>query len=222
VPRAARVALATAGGVVLLLVVAQLALPSLAERRLRDRLERSGTVERVEISAFPAVKLLWHRADDVTVRMGRLRTGSGRFADLLSSTRDADDVDASAAEQRILTLRMLDPRLRKRGDKLTLSARVTYADLRAALPPGFDVRPVASVGGQLLVAGTADLLGQSFSGSAVISVRDGRLQLTPDIPFGGFLSVTLFADPRIEVQAIGFHGTADGFTVSARARLRSS
>jgi hypothetical protein len=220
VSRAVRVALAAAGGLILLLVVAQLALPSIAERRLRDRLERSGTVERVEISSFPAVKLLWHRADKVTVRMGSLRTGSGSFADLLARTRDADDVDASAAEQRILALRLLDPRLRKRGDDLALSATVTDADLQSALPPGFDVRPVASGEGALVFQGTADLLGQRFSGQAVVEVRDGRLLLEPNIPFGGVLSLTLFADPRVEVLDVGARNGPNGFTLTARARLR--
>jgi hypothetical protein len=220
VSRAARVALAIAGGLLLLLVVAQLALPRIAEHRLRDRLERSGTVESVEISAFPAVKLLWHRADDVTVRMGRLRTGAGNFADLLARTGDADEVDASADEQRILSLRLLDSRLRKRGDDLALSATVTSGDLRAALPPGFDVRPVASGNGALVFEGTADLFGRRFSGSAVVSARDGRLQLEPDIPFGGFLSLTLFADPRVDVLDVGVRRGPNGFVFSARARLR--
>jgi hypothetical protein len=220
VSRAVRVALATAGGLILLLVAAQLALPGIAERRLRDRLERSGTVERVEISAFPAVKLLWHRADDVTVRMGRLRTGSGNFADLLASTGDTDDLDASAEEQRILTLRLHDSRLRKRGDELTLSSTVDDADLRAALPPGFDVRPVASGDGALVFEGSAELLGQRFQGRAVVAARDGRLILAPDVPFGGFLTLTLFADPRIEVLSVGARQRAGGFTVVAQARLR--
>jgi hypothetical protein len=220
VSRAVRVALATAGGLILLLVAAQLALPGIAERRLRDRLERSGTVERVEISAFPAVKLLWHRADDVTVRMGRLRTGSGNFADLLASTGDTDDLDASAEEQRILTLRLHDSSLRKRGDELALSSTVDDPDLQAALPPGFDVRPVASGDGALVFEGSAELLGQRFQGRAVVAARDGRLLLVPDLPFGGFLTVTLFADPRIEVLSVGARQRAGGFTVVAQARLR--
>jgi hypothetical protein len=220
VSHAARVALATAAGLILLLVAAQLALPRIAEHRLRDRLERSGTVERVEISAFPAVKLLWHRADDVTVRMGRLRTGSGNFADLLARTGDTDDLDASAEEQRILNLRLHDSRLRKRGDELTLSSTVDDADLRAALPRGFDVRPVASGDGALVFEGSAELLGQRFQGQAVVAARDGRLILAPDVPFGGFLTVTLFADPRIEVLSVGARPRAGGFTVLAQARLR--
>jgi hypothetical protein len=219
VGRAGRVAIATAGGLVLALVAAQLALPRIAERRLRDHLKRSGTVERVEIRAFPAVKLLWHRADDVTVRMGRLRTGSGHFADLLANTRDADKVDASAAEERILSLRLLAPQLHKRGDALTLSATVTEADLRAALPPGLDVRPVASGNGALVFEGSADLFGSRFTGQAVVSARDGRLQLAPDVPFGGFLSVTVFADPRVEVLGVGARRTAAGFRLEAQARL---
>ncbi len=217
--RAARVALAIAAGLILVLVAAQLALPGIAEHRLRDRLERSGTVERVEISAFPAVKLLWHRADDVTVRMGRLRTGSGNFADLLVRTVDTDDLDASAEEQRILTLRLHDSRLRKRGDELTLSSTVDDADLRAALPPGFDLRPVASGDGTLVLEGSAELLGQRFQGRAVVAARNGRLILAPDVLFGGFLTVTLFADPRIEVLSVGARQRAGGFTLVARARL---
>ena len=171
--RAARAALAAAGGLILLLVGAQLLLPRIAEHRQRDRLERSGTVEQVDISAFPAVKLLWHKADDVTVRMGRLRTGSGNFA-----------------------------------------------DLRAALPPGFAVRPVASGNGALVFEGTAELLGQRFTGQATVSARDGRLRLEPNIPFGGVLSLTVFADPRVEVLGVGARRRPNGFTLTARVRLR--
>ena len=54
--RAARVAIAVAGGLLLLLVAAQLALPSIAEHRLRDSLEKSGTVESVQISALAIMR----------------------------------------------------------------------------------------------------------------------------------------------------------------------
>jgi len=220
VSRGARVAIAVAGGLVLLLVVAQLALPPLAEHRLRDDLERSGTVEKVQVSAFPAVKLLWHRADDVTVRMGRLRTGTRPFADLLVRTRDADKVDAVAAEQQIVTLRLLRPSLRKRGDEITLGATVTDADLRAALPPGFDVRPVAAGDGALVFEGTATVLGRRFGGRVVVAVRDGKLVLAPDVPFGGLLTLTVFSDPRVAVEDVGARQTANGFRLLARLRLR--
>ena len=174
----------------------------------------------MSISAFPALKLLWNRADDVTVRMGALEASQGRFADLLARSGDADDVVASAREQRILTLRLHDSSLRKRGDELALSSTVEDADLRAALPPGFEVRPVASGDGALVFEGSAQLLGQRFEGRAVVAARDGRLLLTPDLPFGGFLAMTLFADPRIEVLSVGARQRPGGFTLTARMRLR--
>jgi hypothetical protein len=79
---------------------------------------------------------------------------------------------------------------------------------------------VASGDGALVFQGTADLFGQSFSGQAVVAVRDGGLRLEPNIPFGGVLSLTLFADPRVEVLDIGVGNRANGFTLTARARLR--
>jgi hypothetical protein len=220
-PRAARIAVAVAGGVVALLVVAQLVLPGIAERRVRDSLESHGQVEEVSISSFPAVKLLWHRADDVTVRMGTLdRAPPGDFADLLSRTVETTDLDASAREQQILTLRLHDSALRKRGDELTLASNVDDADLRAALPPGFDVRPVAAGDGALVFEGSADLLGQRFQGRAVVAARDGRLILAPDVPFGGLLTVTLFSDPRVEVLSVDARPQPGGFRLVAQARVR--
>ena len=219
-PRGGRVAIAALGGVIALAVVAQLVLPTLAEHRLRDRLEHDGSVERVEIHAFPAIELLWHHADRVVVRMGRGQGGTGHLADRLAEAGDTDRLDARVGELRVLTLRLHDARLTKDGDRLRGQATVTDADLTAALPPGFDAHPVASGGGSLVFEGTAELLGRRFSGQAVVGPRDGRLVLTPDIPFGGFLTLTLFADPRLDVQGVGARRVPGGFTLTARARLR--
>ena len=218
--RAGRVAVAAAGGLLAVLVAAQLVLPRVAENRLRDRLERDGTVQRVEIHAFPAIELLWHRADRVVVRMGRGRAGTGHLADRLAQARDTDELDARVDELRVLSLRVRDARLTKDGEELRGEATITADDLRAALPPGFAVRPVASGGGSLLFEGTANFLGRSFTGQAEVGAKDGRLVLTPNIPFGGFLTLTLFADPRISVLGIGARDVPGGYTVTAEARLR--
>ncbi len=219
--RAGRVAVAAAGAALALLLLSQFLLPALAEHRLRSSLERSGTVDNVEIRAFPAVKLLWHRADRVIVRMGTATTGTGNLADRLAQVRDTGRLDARVGELRVLTLRLHDLRLEKDHDQLlTARATVDDADLRAALPPGFDVQPVASGGGALVFQGTVDLLGRRFTGNAVVSAQDGKLRLAPDIPFGGFLAVTLFDDPRVEVLGVAARRTATGFVLSARMRLR--
>jgi hypothetical protein len=219
--RARIVAAAVAAAVLILLGIAQLTLPAIAGHRLRDRLERTGTVERVEVHAFPAIELLWDHADRVVVRMGTARPGPGRLADLLAQTADTDRLDASADRLRVVTLQLRDVRLRKRGAELTGSASVTEAAVRAALPPQLAVRPIAAGGGAVVFQGTADILGTRVSARAVVAARDGRLVLTPEVPFGGFLSLTLFSDPRVQVTDVGARApAAGGFTFTARGRVR--
>ena len=125
---------------VVVLALFQLLAPPIAERRLRQRLERSGRVERVEISAFPAIELLWGDADRVVVRMRDSRPGTGGLADLLADTRATDDLDARVADLRVLTLDLRDVRLRKRGPPLS---RAQIATAAARLPPALSP-PMAS------------------------------------------------------------------------------
>ena len=93
-PRIGRRGLAVAAvavAAVLLVGVAQLVLPGVAEQRLRSSLARYGSVQRVHIESTPAIKLLWHRADRVEVAMASYRSepgGHASLADFLSRTRD--------------------------------------------------------------------------------------------------------------------------------------
>jgi hypothetical protein len=205
---------------VVLAVVAQLVLPGIAENRIRDRLAHDGRVESVRVSAFPAVKLLWGKADRVTVRMTSVHTGVGGLGSLLGRTADAGRVDASTRELDVLTLRLRDASLRKRGGRLEGEATVTDADLRGALPAGFAVRPVASGNGQLVLRGTATLFGATISANAVLLAQDGKLKIAPDVPFGGFAALTVFSDPHVHVEAIGARAApGGGFILTARGRL---
>jgi DUF2993 family protein len=194
--------------------------PPIAERRLRDRLGRTGSVERVDVSAIPALKLVFGHADRVNVRMGSVTTGTAGLADLLAATGATKRLDASASAVRVGPLTLRDASLRKRGDELDGQASVRAQDLRAALPAGLTVAPVASGGGELVFVGTATFLGRTISARAVALARDGGLLVVPDVPFGGLLTLTVFSDPRIQVEGIGARPQADGFTVDARARLR--
>lgn len=218
--RAVRVGLAAIAGLVTLLVLSQLVLPRLAARSLRHRLERNGAVEEVKVSAFPAVKLLWGQADRISLRVGDGRAGPGRFAELVLEMADAERVDARVTTLRILALRFRDVTLRKRGRNLSASADVTNADLRAALPPGFEVRPVASRNGVLVFEGRAKLLGRELRAQATVSVREGGIVLAPELPLGGLLTLTIFQEPRIEVSSVSTRPRPDGFSITARARLR--
>jgi hypothetical protein len=207
--------------VVLLLVLAQLILPGIAERRLRDRLARSGSVEHVEIDAFPAIELLWHHADTVRVQLRSYRSsGVANLSSLLRETGDVGSVDASAGSLNTGLLTLRDATLRKRGGELTGTARVTEADLRAALPFITDVQPVGSSQNGLTLRGTATLLGVSASVDATLTAQDGRIEVVPDVPFGGLATVQVFSDPRIDVQSVSGTPTPDGFTATARALLK--
>src|SRR5512142_2617249 len=94
-------------GVLVVPGLAQLLLPGIAAQRLRDRLARSGTVLRVEVDAFPAIELLWHRADKVVVRLAQYRSSPGPLGDLVAQAGDVGSIDASAREldTGLLTLR---------------------------------------------------------------------------------------------------------------------
>ncbi len=214
------IALATAGAVLLLLALAQLVLPGIAEQRLRDRLARSGTVLQVEVDAFPAIELLWHDADRVVIRLAQYRSNPGPLGNLLGEAGGVGSLDASAArlDTGLLTLR--DATLKKRGDQLTGTARVTETDLQAAVPFLDRVAPVASGGGQLTLRGTATLFGVSATADATVAAQQGKLVVQPDIPFGGLATVTVFSNPHVQVLGVSAHSDPAGFSVTATGRLR--
>ena len=206
--------------VVILLVVAQLVLPGIAEKQLRDRLGRSGTVESVQISAFPAIELLWNHADRVVVRMRNYHSGTAHLGSLLSEAGGVDAVDATAGTLTAGLLTVRDAVLQKRGDGVTATAEVTESDLRAAIPVLQSVVPVASGGGELTLRGTATLFGVTATVDATARAQNGQILVTPDVPFGGFATITVFANPAVEVQGIAAIPTVDGFRATATGRIR--
>ena len=214
------IAIATAGVVILVLVVAQLVLPGIAADRLRDRLSKSGNVISVEVHAFPAIKLLWNHADRVVVRMGRYRSGAGTLGDLLGQTSDVGSVDASAQEFTSGLLTVRDAALRKRGNQLVGTALVTEADLRRSIPILQSVAPVASSDGRLTLRGIASLFGVTATVDATASASDGNLVVSPDVPFGGFATITVFSNPHVEVQSVAASSATGGFRVTATGTLR--
>ena len=216
-----RAALVVVGGVVVLMIGAQFVLPDLAERRLRDDLNAVGDVRSVSVSALPALKLLWHRADAVDVDLRSYESGTGILADFLARTERTDDLDVRVDRLRAAILTLSDVTLRKRGDELAASASVRTEDLAATLPQGFELTPEATGDGALVLRGTARAFGRVISVRARLEAQEGKLVVSPaDIPFvGGLLTLTVFDDPRVRVQEVGATRETDGFTVTARARL---
>jgi hypothetical protein len=213
------IGLAVAGVVLLVLIVLQFVLPGVAEQELRDQLSQSGTVLSVKVSAFPAIKLLWHHADSVVIRMGRYQSGTGPLGDRLGQTAGVGKLDASVEEFRSGALTLRSATMTKRGNELTGSATVLNADLRAAVPFLNDVQPIASGDGRLTLRGRASLLGLNATVDATVSALNGALVVAPNVPFGGIATITLFNDPHVQVQSVGAAAVPGGFRVSATATV---
>jgi hypothetical protein len=216
------VAAALIGLILVLLVVAQLVLPSVAEQRLRDELSAHGRVTSVSVHAFPAVKLLWNRADSVTVAMSELHSDVRMSGDLLARAHDTGKLDVRIAAATVGPLAAHDVRVVAHDGRLDAHASVSEAELRAALPPGLDVQPVASGGGRLLLRGSASLFGVGISADALLSAQDGNLVIQPvGLPLANLARLTVFADPRIAVDGVGASAYPGGFTFTVGARLQA-
>jgi hypothetical protein len=214
------IALALAGIVLVVLVGAQLVLPGIAAQELRTDLEQSGTVLEVKVSAFPAIKLLWHKADKVVVRMGRYRSGTSHLGDTLGRAADAGSLDASAQELDVGPLTLRGATLRKRGSELTGSATVTEADLRSVVFFLDNVEPVASANGRLTLRGTASFLGLHATVDATLAAQDGALVVAPDVPFGGIATISLFDEPHVDVQSVSATTLPGGFRITAEGKVQ--
>lgn len=229
--RRRRVALVVAGVaaiVLLLLGLAQVLLPGVAASRVRGRVQRYGTVRSVQVSASPAIQLLWGKADSVGIVAGTLTASAAQVAALLEETHGVDrlSVDAQGAVLRVPQLpsglAVSDVRLRKQGGQVSVTATLTQAALDAALPSGFRIEPTASGNGEVEARASGGLFGLQASITAVVRPQEGALIAEPTgIPFGGIAAVTLFSDPHLKVSSVGVRVLSSnplsyGLSLSAR------
>lgn len=218
-----RLLLSLAGGLVLLLALAQVLLPRIAASRISSRVGRYGKVRSVSVSAWPAVKLLWGDADSVRVSAGSLTISPVEIGSLLSEARGAHSMDVSAESVRLRTLRVTDATLSKRGSALSAQALVSEADVKAALPAGFGVRLLRSEAGHVEVQATGGLFGVGASVNAVAGASDGKLVAHPLGFLIEGLQLTLFSDPHVYVQGVAASVASEqprSYRLTMSARLR--
>ena len=205
--------------------VAQLALPGVAEQKLRSDLARYGVVRRVHIESSPAIQLLWHRADLVEVAMDSYRSKPsgqhGSLADFLSKTRDTGKLDVSVGILRSHLVTLHEVRLHKEGDVLVAQARLTQQDLSAALPSFLDLRPVSATENGIVARVSASVLGHRVTERIAVLAESGRVVVRPEgIPFGSIAKITVFGDPRIYVESLGAELRGQNYMLTVRARLK--
>jgi hypothetical protein len=220
-----RALIAAAVIVLVALVAAQVLLPGIAASRLRSDLEAHASNVHVEVKAFPAIKLLFKRADRVTVDVTGYNSGGEgpgtSLPDLLARTKAVGKLDVHVRVLEDRLLRMQDVRLRKDGNTLVADVALRTADVDAALPARLRVSGGSDSDG-LSVAGVTSVFGTELRAQAKILVDDrGRIVLRPEgIPLASLVTVPIFSDPRIAVEAISARPTADGFAIVARGHLR--
>ncbi|HTA05639.1 MAG TPA: LmeA family phospholipid-binding protein [Solirubrobacteraceae bacterium] len=223
--RAVRVGLWLAGVLVVLLGLAQLFLPKLAASRISSRIGKYGSVDSVHVSAFPAIELLWKRADSVHVRATRLRISPAQTGKLLDEAGAADRLDVNVASVQEGPLSLSDVSLHKRGSEMSAQGHVSEADVQAALPPGFGVQLLGSKDGEVEVSASGGLFGIGASVDAVASADEGKLVVHPRGPLIEALKLTLFSDPRVYVEGVSAAATtgadgAPGYVLGITAQLR--
>ncbi len=216
-----RLALLLAGGAVLLLGLAQLFLPRIAAGRISSRLGRYGTVESVQVKAWPAVKLLWGNADSVTVRARSLRLSPVQTAKLLWEARGLDRIAMTAETIREGPLRLTDVSFAKHGQALSAQARMAASDVTSALPEGVAVQLLSSEGGEVKVRAQGGLFGVRTSLDAVAAASQGKLVAHPVAGLLSGLQLTLFSDPHVYVLAVGA-SVEPSQPVSYRLTMRAS
>jgi hypothetical protein len=206
--------------VVVVIAVSQVVLPRIAASDVRTQIEADGEVLSVKVSALPAIQLLWHHADTVTIRLGDYRTPPSDVPGLLLEARDVGTLNVSIRTLRSGQLTLRDVTLTKRGSELVGSARIEDADLRAALPLIESVTPISSSDGQLRLRGTGGAFGITATVTAVVTATDGKVVVSPAGLLGDIFNLTVFDDPGIYVQSVTGAALSGGLSVSVRAELR--
>lgn len=230
-PRNIGIAAGSAAGViVLLLVIAQLALPGIAASKVAGDLEDIGPRPDVEVSAFPAVKLLFKKADKVEVDMkSATMTGSAGIAEQLEQADDVDELDVKidritfeigmegAAPQK---LSVRDARLTKDGDAMSATATTTEADLQRQVPDvfPFKVQPEETDDGLVLGTIEAPIIGPV---PVLLTTEGGSITAAPNLPIAAELfRLPVFSDPRVSVTSVGATKSGQNLDLSVTGTVR--
>jgi hypothetical protein len=222
-PMNARLGLSLLGGLIALLVIAQVVLPRVAASRIKSRVGRYGDVESASVSAWPALELLWGDAGSVRVKAKSLSLSPSQAGSLLWEARGVSSMDVSAERVKLGTLRLSNASLHKRGSALAGQALVSDADVKAALPAGFEARLLRSEGGEVEVEATGGLFGLDASVRAVAGASEGKLVVHPLGFLLERLQLTLFSDPHVYVEGVGASVAREqplSYRLSMSARLR--
>jgi hypothetical protein len=205
--------------IAIVLVGGQFVAPSIATSVLRQRLAKDGKVLSARVSAFPWVQLIWHHADRATATMADYDAAPGHIERLLHQADGIGTVDVSIGVVRTGLLTLHAVTFTKQGDELVGVGTLDLSDLQAALPIVRSLTPIRDSNGQVVLRGTASVLGVQASVDVVIAARDGKLVVAPSGLLGAFATLTLYDDPEIHVQSVTATTVPGGLRFVTRGKL---
>ncbi len=197
----------------------QLVVPRIATMVLRHRLAKDGRVISVKLSAFPWVQLLWQHADSVSVRMADENLAPQKIHALLHQAEAVGTLDVAIGVMQTGPLTLHDVSFSKHGQEMVGAAQLDLRDLQSAFPIVRSLAPAHDADGQLVLRGTANVLGVNAAVDVVVAARDGKLVVAPAGLFGAFATVTLFDDRQISVQSVSAVAVPGGVRFTARGRI---
>lgn len=207
----------------IVLALAQLLGPTIAAKVVRDKVGRYGTVRSVTVKAWPAIELLWRRADEVKVQAGTLTFSPGQAVSLLREGVSTDVVHVRAQAAIVGGLRLTGVSFDKDGSQMRAEGTVSEADVAKVLPPGVTVQLLGSEQGTVSVKVSGGLFGVGVSAEAVAGAEDGKLVARPVGLLSG-LKLTVFESASVHVEAVEARELPGGpegkrYRLSMRARL---
>jgi hypothetical protein len=190
--------------VLLALVATQVLVPSYLERRAENRLTEDGGEATVDIDALPALRLLFSKGEQITVRGKELdiplESERGRVFDDLDRFKEADvRLDRMTAGP--LRIARFTLTRNDHGDPYHLAVSATTTVAEVSDYAGQQFGPLAGflgrIGSALLPGSTApipvelDAQVESDDGLAIVQTVDGTVAGVPADPLVGALAVAI-------------------------------
>jgi hypothetical protein len=200
-------------------ITTELALPAVAESRMRDELASFGSVTSVEASAFPALRMLFGDVDRAVVEMSSATLDAGTIdPDLLSRAGDVEVLEARIDTLRAGPFDLESVALDKRGQALDASATLDV-DQVENLVPGADLK----VEKGMLLLDLSDLeapLPLPGGAQLQIALEDGKVVARPLGAASMLLPTQPLLDrPELSVTSLDSRIAGDQVNLSATATL---
>ncbi|MDP2774009.1 MAG: hypothetical protein Q8O61_10685 [Nocardioides sp.] len=200
-------------------ITTEAALPSVAENRVRDELAGMGVVTDVEVSAFPAVMLLFGDVESAAIRMSSATLDVDEMEEMLDRFGDVGALDAEIDTLKAGPFDVASVGLEKRGQSLDATATLDVEQIEGLLPGA----QLTVEGGRLLLSLSDLPLPLPLPGPVQLEIglEDGAVVARPLGAVAALLPTQPLLD-RSELSVTGLHSsiTNEELTLTATATLR--